>query len=461
MAATPSPFLEAAQQLPQQTQTQLRPLGGPTVYPFYSQPMGYVQPPPPTLDPFSNQQQMARARQLVAYDEQSEIEQRLQLDQALGDLLAGRPQSTVRPIEQLQRRPFESEAYLAEQRPSRAARFQPSDMSPGPGIFAITDLHLIPLQRVPGPSPIASPATPTTATAAIPPTVLNVTAVPIANPNVMPSVNVMPSANANIPAAPTAWLTPNAVQVRAGNVGAAQFLQQDAPRGRLSKEWDDYLAGIAAWYTAMVGVIDVPAKLEPTCRGFDVDEDSVGVTEAMLECLLLWLTEAGRNNIKPLFFTFPLHAACMSLPLRLTIYGGQNAEGGYMNAFTWRQSPDRRLANEPVDAETAAMRAGYQKFLANLYSVMWRALMRRRLERVGMASADFDRFLESALATAAPQLMTVRVLEARILAIAARFQTAGEFFNTSQFLDEALKYRTIIDSQIANLLTKYAYFATI
>lgn len=216
----------------------------------------------------------------------------------------------------------------------------------------------------------------------------------------------------------------------------------------------------------MLGVLDLPTSLESTCRGFDVDEDSIGVTEGMLECMLLWLTEAGKNNIKPLFFTFPLHAAWMSIPLRLTIYGdvgrsdgNPHSLEGYLSAFTWRHSPERKLAHEQVDAETAALRAGYQKFLAHVYSVMWRALMRRRLEQVGMPSPDFNRFLEQALSNMAPQMMTVRVLEARILAIAARFQTAGEFFNTGRFLDDAVKFRTIIDAAIGGLIAKYAYFA--
>jgi hypothetical protein len=218
----------------------------------------------------------------------------------------------------------------------------------------------------------------------------------------------------------------------------------------------------------MLGVIDLPGKLDATCRGFDVDEDSISVTEAMLECMLLWLTEAGKNNIKPLFFTFPLHAAWMSIPLRLTIYGdvartngNPHSLEGYLSAFSWRHSPDRKLAHEQIDAETEALRSNYQKFLAALYSLMWRALRRRRLEQVGAPNVDFNRFLETALADQSPQLMTVRVLEARILAIASRFQNAGEFFNTGMFLNDAVKYRTIIDPQIGGLIARYAYFALV
>lgn len=391
----------------------------------------------------------AAAAQPVAYYVPSQYDAGVQMEQqrlgqSLSDLAAGRPARGIVPINQLQRRVLESDVYVRDERARRARFPSANPLSDGPGAFAIGDLQLIPLRRV----AVATPES-TAASAAV------AAISPIAGIEAMSDATLLQ-------AGPR--LAPVAV-VRFGNVGPTQFLQQDAPKLRLSKTWDDYFAGIIAWYTAMIGVTDVPTRLDPTCRGYDVNEDSIGVTEAMLECLLLWLTESGRSNIKRIFPTPALHTECMSLPLRLTLYsdvaiveGQPQMLQGYLSPFSWRHSPERKLAGEQVDAQTEALRAGYQKFLARLYSVMWRALMRRRLLRVDMPNVDFYQFLETALVQAAPQLMTVRVLEARILAIAARFQTAGEFFNTGQFVEDAVKFRTILEPQLGNLIGKYASF---
>jgi hypothetical protein len=459
------------QQFQTRAQSQLQLRQQPSVYPFYSQatqtapwfqsaPMAWASPTPfgAVFQQRQQQQQhVVDASGLVAAidsDRRRIDYERWQQQQgffkALDDLASGRQQSTIVPIDQLRKRVLETDRYLTDERARRDRDVTADDMSRGPSIFAMSELQLIPLQRVN--VVLASPASP-------------ISSIGTSTANTLLALSPPGAMNAVRAASPGRVL---AMTNRPGDVGPMQFYPQDSPRVRLSTEQDNYFAGIAAMYTVIIGVVDVPSdsKLQPSMRPFDVDDDSIAVVEAMLECLLLWLSERGRNNIKPLFFTFPLHAAWMSIPLRLTIYGdvgrtdgNPHSLAGYLSAFSWRHSPDRRLAGEQVDDETIKMRADYQKFLAMLFSVMWRALMRRRLEQVGKPSAEFNRFLETALMNMSPQHMTVRVLEARILAIAARFQTAGEFFNTAKYIDGALKYRTIIDPNIGNFLAKYVYFS--
>ncbi len=425
------------------------------------------------------QQQELQRQQVELQRQQEDWQERQRLALAVDAVAAGRPQSVLVSTDEARRR------ALAQAGLTAALRGR------DPGLVAITDLQLIPLQRVPLPPPPTPIPTPTAAA----PVVVAIAQQGQARAQAQTAqaqaevaqaqaqVQVAQAQVAQVQAATARAQSPAAARVAVGvgqaigvvgrtfvgapaaaapgvqagqRLGAVQFAAQDLPRSKLTKEQDDYFAGIVAWYTCMIGVLDLPDKLQATCRGFDVDDDSIAVTESMLECLLLWLSETGRNNIKPMFFTFPLHAKWMSPPLRAIVYGrAGNPDQAYVIPFTWRYSPDRRLATEQVTPEVDALRAGYQQFLSNLFGLMWRALRSRQFGQ--HRNADFARYVDTALSAMAPELMTVRVLEARILAIAAIFQTAGVFFNTARFIEPANRFRAIIDQAILALIARYTY----
>jgi hypothetical protein len=277
-----------------------------------------------------------------------------------------------------------------------------------------------------------------------------------------------------------------------GSIGPMQFRFQDAPKTKLSPDQDAYFAGIVLAYSLLLGFLPVsnhthPAVpgggdlapgvyggLEQSLRAFDVDEDSIAVVESQLETLLYNVSDKQHTNLKPLLYIFPIHDRYLSLTLRLYVYGDvmidpktkQKQVLGYYTPFTWRHALPTgrnrlRLRGEAIleTSEEFKLREEYHRFLVRLYRILWRTLMRTRIEATNLQSTDYARFVESTLTTLAPELSSVAVLEARVRAIAARFQLiGGKFFNTAAFYTDTDKLRSIMDPIVLNLIGKYLFF---
>lgn len=182
--------------------------------------------------------------------------------------------------------------------------------------------------------------------------------------------------------------------------------------------------------------------------------------------------------------------------------------------WEWRHYAALQLPGEAPGEAALDLRRDYRAWLALLYGAVWRALHRRQaLDAAGAGGpgaargpAPFRPFISASGATAAapPALavpgaaaaaaaaaagwppgtasgaeageaarretqqlseqgaatMTVRVLEARILAMSARLQTVhGVFFNTQRFAADAARFRALAAPLLLDLLRAYSLFA--
>jgi hypothetical protein len=259
----------------------------------------------------------------------------------------------------------------------------------------------------------------------------------------------------------------------ASNQTSMQFRFQDVPRVRLSPDQDGYLAGIAMAYNLLSGLLKMSTPLEDACRPFDLDEDTIAVTETQMETLLYNITSTQQSNVKQMLFVFPLHDRYMSLALRIFIYGdvATDPRTGFKQAlnalspFSWRHALPTgdnafRLRGENLSeqSEEWQLRKKYHAFLVRLYSMMWRSLVRLRVEQTNLYTPDYGRFIETTLAQIRPSAQSVAVLEARIRAIVARLQLLhGLMFNTAQFYSAVEPLKNIIHPIILQLVGKYLY----
>jgi hypothetical protein len=386
---------------------------------------------------------------ILSPQQQQEAQQRQQFYDQLRSV-AQSPAAKVVPAAQQRLRDysFSGDTYLLDiwrdrgQKPAIEVRQQR-----GPGFYSVDELQLIPLQRVSAAAAAAQ-------------------GVPAKEGSII-AVTVN-----GTPAPPNTLANTSGPQ---GSQTAIQFRFQDVPRIRLGTDQDNYLAGIAVSYNLLSGLLPLDSALEDACRTFDIDEDTIAVTETQLETLLYNVTEKQQSNVRPMLFTFPLHDRYMSIALRVFIYGEiiTDPRTGFKKALTtlspwsWRHALPTgdnafRLRGETPSGEDLALRKRYHAFLVRLYSMMWRSLTRLRIEQTALYTSDYARFAETTLQTLKPGSESTAVLEARIRALAARMQLLhGVMFNTAQFYQNADDFKNIMHPLILNLLGKYLYMRVV
>lgn len=398
----------------------------------------------PMMQFLTPQQQFVQQQQLLA------SQQFLKQLQAYGQ---SRNLPAVVPASQQSKRDYSLDTYFYDEWKNQSklpTSFQQQQQQRGPGVYSVDELQVIPLQRV--------------------------NALAAANQGVAATDGTIVAVTANgtpAPPASLAVITPS-TNGKQGTQTAMQFWFQDLPRIRLGVDQDHYFAGIAICYSLLTGLLPMDQSLEYACRSFDIDEDTIGVTESQLETLLYNVTEKQGNKVRPMLFTFPLHDRYMSMALRVFIYGEivTDPRTGFKRTLTtlspwsWRHALPTgdnafRLRGENIEStsDEYKLRKRYHEFLVRLYSMMWRSLMRLRVEQTSLFTADYARFVESTLTTLRPAAQSVAVLEARIRAIAARMQLLhGLFFNTAAFYTEVDALKTVIHPIILTLIGRYLYF---
>jgi hypothetical protein len=270
-------------------------------------------------------------------------------------------------------------------------------------------------------------------------------------------------------------VTTTVVVSEQGNETAMQQEHPDVPRSFLGPDQDNYLAGVVMSYALLTGLLPLSAALEEACRAFDIDEDTIAVTESQLETVLCNVTQKQQNSVRPMLFVFPLHDRYMSIPLRMFVYNdvvvdpitGLRRTLLGVDPFTWRHALPTgdhalRKRGEAIDtgSDEFRLRKRYHEFLVRLYSMIWRSLARLRAQATTVWSAEYARFVETTLARLRPAAQSVVVLEARIRALVARLQLLhGVMFNTQRFYQPAEALRHIMHPALLLTINRYLYFA--
>jgi len=361
------------------------------------------------------------------------------------------PQGKVVPAAQQKSRDYSMDSYFYDQIRDRAMNptLNRQQQQRGPGFYSVDELQLIPLQRVNAATTVSSgSAAPDGSLVAV-------------------TVNGTPAPIGTVAVTDVPQGSQTAIQQRFG----------DVPRLRLGPDQDNYLAGIAVAYNLLVGLLPLDQPLEDACRSFDIDEDTIAVTETQLETLLYNITEKQQSRVKQMLFTFPLHDRLMAIGLRVFIYGEivTDPRTGFKRALTtlepwsWRQAlptGDSSFRRKGEDLSTTSeeylLRKKYHQFLVRFYSMIWRSMMRLRVEQTALFTPDYSRFIETTLAALRPGAQSVSVLEARIRALVARLQLLhGVFFNTAQFYKDADELKTIIHPLILLTISRYLRFTAV